>query len=38
MRSRTSRWIRIEMYSPAAIEKAPASSPEMPARRITLRG
>ena len=38
MRSSTSRCTRIETYSPAPIENAPASRPEMPASTITARG
>ena len=34
-RSKSSRWACIERYSPEAIEKAPATSPAMPARRTT---
>ena len=26
-----SRWVRMEMYSPAAMEKAPANNPTVPA-------
>ena len=32
-RSISSDWARIETYSPAAMEKAPATKPAMPARR-----
>ena len=34
-RSNSSRWLCIEMYSPAAIENAPASSPAMPVSRMS---
>src|SRR3972149_6916605 len=32
--SKSSRWERMETYSPAAMEKAPASRPATPARRM----
>ena len=35
-RSNSSRWLCIEMYSPAAIENAPASRPAIPASRMKL--
>ena len=35
-RSNSSRWLCIEMYSPAAMLKAPASRPAIPARRMKL--
>ena len=34
-RSKSSVWARIETYSPAAMEKAPAIIPARPARRTT---
>ena len=35
-RSNSSRWLCIEMYSPAAMLNAPASRPAIPARRMKL--